>query len=156
MLVRNVNRRQTMMDRLTNPYALGIYTGAAATGMITGMVAMARRQGNERLVSSLRRSVDASFGWSGRRPDQEEQKRQASSYRRRSKTGKISIVSKASSSNPFPIVRDWEDVKKDPLGIAPMVRYSKRLQLISSGNKEAIALNKRDPWGMKAFDEGGM
>jgi hypothetical protein len=56
----------------------------------------------------------------------------------------------------LPLIRDWEDVKRDPLGVAPIARYSKRLQLMSQGNKKAIALNNRDPWGMKAFDEGGM
>jgi hypothetical protein len=137
----------SMLDRLTNPYAQGIYTGAAAVGLITGMAMMARREGAENAANAL---AKAKFSL----PDRD--KRSTSVYSRRSKNGKISIISKQSSSNPFPLIRDWEDIERDPLGISPIVNYYKRLQLISEGNKKAIALNKSDPWGMKAFDKDGM
>jgi hypothetical protein len=63
VLVRNANRRQTMMDKLSNPYAQGIYTGAAAVGLITGMAMMARRGAAQRQVSALQQQVRANFGY---------------------------------------------------------------------------------------------
>lgn len=62
-IVRNVNRKQGMMDKLTNPYAQGIYTGAAAVGMITGMAMMARRKGVRAEIDRLKKAADTSFGY---------------------------------------------------------------------------------------------
>lgn len=48
--VRNGRERSIMADKLTKPYALGIYTGTAATGAVMGMAMMRRRKLFERLI----------------------------------------------------------------------------------------------------------
>ncbi len=53
-IVRNGNRQTSITDKLTNPYAMGIYTGAAATGMITGMAMMVRRRSFDRAVNAAK------------------------------------------------------------------------------------------------------
>jgi hypothetical protein len=53
-----------MMQSLTNPYAQGIYTGAAATGLITGMAMMRRRGAFERAVKAIgKKAAESSFGY---------------------------------------------------------------------------------------------
>jgi hypothetical protein len=60
-IVRNT-RRPSMMDSLSTPYAQGIYTGAAGVGLITGMAMMGRRQGNERIIESLKKNASFDVG----------------------------------------------------------------------------------------------
>lgn len=61
-LVRNTNRRQSMMDRLTTPFMKGVYSGGLVVGAIGGMAMMRRRTANEAAIAQLKKQSMASFG----------------------------------------------------------------------------------------------
>jgi hypothetical protein len=57
-LVRNSNRRQTMMDRLSTPFMRGVYSGGLVVGAIGGMAMMRRRAANERVINELKKGAN--------------------------------------------------------------------------------------------------
>lgn len=57
-LVRNTNRRQNMMDRLSTPFMRGVYSGGLVVGAIGGMAMMRRRAANEAAIAQLKKGAN--------------------------------------------------------------------------------------------------